>query len=55
LLPIKKLFFFLLDFNEYIPNAPKVPKTAENNPHSKATTKVLITITIIRVFANNST
>ena len=55
LFPTKKEFFCLLDFKEYIPNAPSVPKTAENNPQSNATTTVLITITIIRVFSNKST
>lgn len=34
---------------------PSVPKIAENNPQSNATTIVLITITIIRVFSNKST
>ena len=55
LFPTKKEFFCLFDFKEYIPNAPNVPKIAENNPQSNATTIVLITITIIRVFLNKST
>ena len=45
---------FEVDFKEYIPKAPKVPKIAENSPHNNATTTVLITIIIIRVFSNNS-